>query len=67
MCEMTIVTRQGDREKVLAEHASTLEVTETGIVVGTLLEEPRRIDGAVVRSIDFLHGKLTVTLKEGRP
>lgn len=66
MCEMTIVTKQNGRERVLAEHASTLEVTETGLLVGSLLDEPCRIDGATVCSIDFLHGKLVVALKEDR-
>lgn len=66
MCEMTIVMKQDGRESVLAEHAATLEVTETGLLVGSLLDEPRRIDGVTVRSIDFLHGKLTVVFRENR-
>ena len=68
MCQMSVVYEKEDgSQEVVMENASLLEVTDGGIRVSALFEEPRFIAGAAVRSIDFLHGRVTViSSKEGK-
>lgn len=66
MCQMSIILKHGNKEDVVLENASLLEVTDEGIRVSALLEESIFIQGATVSSIDFLQSRLIVTKKEGR-
>ena len=61
MCQMRIVLKQGDKEKVVLENAALLKVTDEGIFVNALFEKPELIAGGVVSAIDFLEGRVTVT------
>ncbi|MFH1021714.1 MAG: CooT family nickel-binding protein [Pseudomonadota bacterium] len=63
MCQMRVILEQDGNEAVVAESASLLEVSEDGIRISTLFEEPQFIPGAAVRAIDFLNGRVTVTRK----
>ncbi|MFA6499189.1 MAG: CooT family nickel-binding protein [Desulfurivibrionaceae bacterium] len=63
MCQMRVILEQDGNEAVVAESASQLEVSEDGIRISTLFEEPQFIPGGVVRSIDFLKGRVTVIQK----
>ena len=63
MCQMRVVLVQDGNEAVVAESASLLEVSEDGIRISTLFEEPQFIRGAAVRAIDFLNGRVTVIQK----
>ena len=65
MCQMSIILVQDGKEEVILENASLLEVTDDGVRVSALFEEPKLIRGAMVRAIDFLHGKVTVTQPKG--
>ncbi|MDG4475332.1 CooT family nickel-binding protein [Thiovibrio frasassiensis] len=62
---MSIILVGDGKEEVLLENASLLEVTDDGVRVSALFEEPKFIRGAAVRAIDFLHGKVTVTKTKG--
>lgn len=64
MCQMRIVLEQDGRETVLAENASSLEVTAEGLRVDVLFEKPEIIHGGAIRSIDFLRGRVTVIKRE---
>lgn len=65
MCQMSIILVEDGKEEVLMENASLLEVTDDGVRVSALFEEPKLIRGAAVRAIDFLHGKVTVIKTKG--
>jgi len=65
MCQMKIILKQGDREEVVLENASILEVTDKGVMVSAMFEQPKMIPGSEVSSIDFLNGRVTVTKKKG--
>ncbi|MGV1100638.1 CooT family nickel-binding protein [Thiovibrio sp. JS02] len=65
MCQMSIILEQDGKEEVFLENASFLEVTEEGVRVSALFEEPRLIKGGAVRSVDFLKGRVTVTKTGG--
>lgn len=66
MCQMKIILKQGESEAVVLENASLLEVTDKGVMVSAMFEHPVLIQGAAVRSIDFLNGRVTVTKREGQ-
>lgn len=65
MCQMRIILEQDGQEELLLENASLLEVTDDGVRVSALFEEPKLIRGAAVHAIDFLHGKVIVTQTKG--
>ena len=65
MCQMRIILKQGGSEEVVLENAALLEVTDEGILVNALFEQPKLIHGATVSGIDFLENKVTL-IKTGR-
>ena len=60
MCQMRIILKQGDHEEVVLENAALLKVTDAGILVNTLFEPPKLIQGAAVSGFDFLENKVTL-------
>lgn len=60
MCQMSIILEKNGTEEIILESASTLEVTEKGIEVGTLFDPPRTVKNVKVKKIDFLGGKVTL-------
>lgn len=61
VCQMRIVFKQGDKERIVLENAALLKVTDEGIMVNAMFEPPKLIKGGVVSAIDFLEGRVTVT------
>ena len=61
MCQMSIVVERDGAEEKIMENASRLEVTDEGVVVSALFEEPKLVPGARVSRIDFLDGLVTLT------
>jgi predicted RNA-binding protein len=57
---MNIVLAGESGEETILENASLLEVTEEGVQVSTLFDEPRLIEKVMVKKIDFLNGKVTL-------
>ncbi|MFC1837907.1 CooT family nickel-binding protein [Thermodesulfobacteriota bacterium] len=65
MCQMNVVLEHdGEQEKIM-DNATRLEVTDEGVVVSTLFEEPKLVKSAWVKNIDFQGG--TVTLNSRVP
>lgn len=63
MCQMSVVLEhEGEREKIM-DNVTHLEVTEEGVVVSTLFEEPKLVESAWVKSIDFMAGTVTLDNK----
>ena len=56
-----VLEHDGQQEKVM-DNVTSLEVTDKGVVVSAFFEEPKLVEMARVKSIDFLGG--TVTLQE---
>ncbi|ADH86710.1 CooT family nickel-binding protein [Desulfurivibrio alkaliphilus] len=63
MCQISVVYQQQDKEELIAENVSLLEVENNGVKISTLFEEPKLIEGAAVSRIDFLAGKVILTNK----
>ena len=63
MCQMSVVLEhEGERQKIM-DNVTHLEVTEEGVVVSTLFEEPKLVESAWVKSIDFMGGTVTLDNK----
>jgi len=62
MCQMRVVVEKEGKEEVMFENVTRLDVIEQGVSVATLFEGSREIVGAVLRRIDFLGGKVYLSL-----
>ncbi|MBU0730919.1 MAG: CooT family nickel-binding protein [Proteobacteria bacterium] len=62
MCQMSVLLEQGGDLETVMESATRLEATPDGITVSALFEEPRIVKGAMVKSIDFLAGKVVLVM-----
>ena len=58
MCQMSVVKTENDQEELIMESVTRLEVKDNGVEVSTFFEEPRFVPDVMVKSIDFLGGKV---------
>lgn len=68
MCQMNVVFDHDGEEETIMNNVTLLEVTDDGVLVSTLFEEPKLVKSARVKNIDFLNGKITLnsrTSKDG--
>lgn len=68
MCQMNVVFDHDGEEETIMSNVTLLEVTDDGVLVSTLFEEPKLVKSARVKNIDFLNGKITLnsrTSKDG--
>ncbi len=58
MCQMSVfVAGDGGEEKVM-ENVTLLESDGSGVTVSSLFDPPRRIDGVMVKRIEFMDGRV---------
>ena len=63
MCQMNVVLEHdGEQEKIM-DNATHLEVTDEGVVVSTLFEEPKLVKSAWIKNIDFQGCTVTLNNK----
>ena len=56
MCQMSVVLeKDGQQEKVM-DNITTLEVTDNGVSLSTMFDQPKQMDGVRLKRIDFLDG-----------
>lgn len=58
MCQMSVVIREAEKEELIMESTTRLDVKNGGIEVSTFFEEPKFVPDVQVQSIDFLGGKV---------
>ena len=58
MCQMSVVKVGNEKEELVMESVTKLEVRDNGVEVSTFFEEPLFVPGVQVQSIDFLGGKV---------
>lgn len=58
MCQMSVLVRDDEKEELIMESVTRLEVKKDGIEVSTFFEEPKFVSGVQVQMIDFLGGKV---------
>ena len=55
---MSVLLDKGENPEIIMENVSQLEVTDEGVKVSTLFEDPKTIPDVHVTKIDFLNGKV---------
>jgi len=60
MCQMSVFRAAAGGEEKIMENVTLLEADAGGVTISTLFEPPKRIDGVMVRKIDFLGGRVTL-------
>ena len=55
---MSVVKVGNEKEELVMESVTRLEVRDNGVEVSTFFEEPLFVPGVQVQSIDFLGGKV---------
>ncbi len=58
MCQMSVLVVENEKEELVMESVTRLEVQKGGVEVSTFFEEPKFVPGVQVQSIDFLGGKV---------
>ncbi len=58
MCQMSVLVKGPEKEELVMESVTRLEVRDNGVEVSTFFEEPRFVSDVEVQSIDFLGGKV---------
>lgn len=58
MCQMSVLVSEKEKEELVMESVTRLEVKDNGVEVSTFFEEPKFVPGVQVQSIDFLGGKV---------
>lgn len=60
MCQMSVIFEENGEENIVQENVTLLESSGDQITVSALFEEPKVIDRAYVKKIDFMGGKVTL-------
>jgi predicted RNA-binding protein len=55
---MSVVKAENEKEELVMESVTRLEVRDNGVEVSTFFEEPLFVPDVQVQSIDFLGGKV---------
>ena len=63
MCQMNVVLDHDGEQENIMNNVTLLEVTDEGVLVSTLFEEPKLVKSAWVKNIDFLSGKVILNSK----
>ena len=58
MCQMSVLLDKNDDQELVMENVSYLELTDDGVKITTLFEEPKVIANVQVTKIDFMNGKV---------
>ncbi|PID44989.1 MAG: RNA-binding protein [Proteobacteria bacterium] len=58
MCQIRVYMEQDGKEKLLLDDVTRLSIDNDGITVSTLFTGPAEIKKTVIRSIDFMAGKV---------
>jgi predicted RNA-binding protein len=58
MCQMSVLVLENEKEQLVMESVTRLEVKDGGVEVSTFFEEPKFVPEVRVQEIDFLGGKV---------
>ena len=61
MCQMNVVLDHDGEQENIMNNVTLLEVTNEGVLVSTLFEEPKLVKSAQVKNIDFLNGRVILS------
>lgn len=58
MCQVSAYVKEGDKEELLKENVTKLEVVAAGLRVSTLFEGAAELTGVTLEQVDFSAGKI---------
>lgn len=58
MCQISVFVKEGNKEELLKENVTNLEILDKSIRVSSLFEGPTELDEMILRRIDFSAGKV---------
>lgn len=58
MCQISVVVQRDGVEELVMEDVTNLEVDADNLKISTLFEGPKAVEHVVIRSIDFMAGKV---------
>jgi hypothetical protein len=58
MCDFRVVLKENDSETLMMENVTELDVHDRAVSITSLFEGPKIMQETMVRSIDFLGGKV---------
>ena len=58
MCQISVVVEKDGREELVMEDVTNLVVDSDKLQISNLFEGPKSIDQVIIRSIDFVAGKV---------
>ncbi|THB71422.1 MAG: CooT family nickel-binding protein [Desulfobulbaceae bacterium] len=61
MCQIKVFIEKDGQEELFADEVTTLQVKESSVEIATLFEGAREVPDSVVRSIDFVAGRVLLT------
>ena len=61
MCQIRVVLEAKGEQETIMEDVTKLQITQEGIVVSSLFEDPKLVPGVKVKEIDFLNNTALVT------
>jgi len=67
MCQTHVELEKGGVRERIMDHVTTLEVHPDGVTITTLFEEPRVLPGARLKRIDFLDGRVLLSVDDLAP
>lgn len=65
MCQISVVVEKSGEQENVMENVTSLQVTENGVILTTFFEEPLSVEDVVISRIDFLGGKVILSLDSG--
>ena len=60
MCQLKAVVERDNHCETVMESVTGVEVTAEGVILSTYFEEPLRVEGVKIRSIDLLSGAIVL-------
>lgn len=58
MCQISVVIERDGVEELVMEDVTNLVIDSDSLQISTLFEGPKSVDQVVIRSIDFIAGKV---------
>jgi predicted RNA-binding protein len=60
MCQVSAYVKDGEKEELLKENVTKMEILEKGLRLSTLFEGPADLTDMILKHIDFSAGKIVL-------
>ena len=60
MCQISVYVEDEGKEELILEDVTSLDIETTGVKLSTLFEGSKEVANSVLKSIDFMSGKVVL-------